>query len=90
MAEVVACLAELQPRAVARNISLIMPYLACNTYAIRSRCAASSVAAMLTCVKQWLVDQAYRELLCRCEKDCRAGVRGAGAFPVLLHCNCQS
>lgn len=46
MAEVVACLAELQPRAVARNISLIMPYLACNTYAIRSRCAGRSAAAM--------------------------------------------
>ncbi|GAX78483.1 hypothetical protein CEUSTIGMA_g5922.t1 [Chlamydomonas eustigma] len=36
LSELIACLAELQPRVVAANMSLLMPYLACNTYSIRS------------------------------------------------------
>lgn len=36
MADVVACLAELTPRAVASHMSQLLPYLGCHTYSIRS------------------------------------------------------
>ncbi|KAG1667780.1 hypothetical protein FOA52_010817 [Chlamydomonas sp. UWO 241] len=36
LADVVACLAELTPKAVASHISQLLPYLGCNTYGVRT------------------------------------------------------
>jgi hypothetical protein len=56
-----ACLAELQPRAVSSHMSLLMPYLGCSTYSIRSS-VVHVLAAVLAEVFSKQASDRHREL----------------------------